>query len=317
MNRTDCLLAIMLELQGRGKRRAEDLAATFETSKRTIYRDIQALCEAGVPVVAVPGRGYTLLEGFFLPPVSFTPDEATMLLLGADFMARSFDAQYRAAAAAAARKIEAVLPERSREEVRSLRRSLHFAAPGALDNPAVPEALHRLRRAVVERATVRFRYHTRHPRADAPAPHIREADPYGLAHVTGAWYLVAYCHQRRAIRHFRLDRIEDLAPTGRTFARPPDFSLPRGGEGEPREVVVRALFDRDVARWVRESRPFYRVAEEERPDGLLVTLAARQEGEVLQWLLGWGGRVRVLEPESLRRRQAEEAARTLRNHQEP
>ena len=62
MNRTDRLLAIVIELQARGKRRAEDLAATFEVGKRTIYRDIQALCEAGVPIISTPGQGYTLLE---------------------------------------------------------------------------------------------------------------------------------------------------------------------------------------------------------------------------------------------------------------
>src|SRR6266545_780388 len=84
MNRTDRLLAIVLELQRKGARRAEDLAATFETSKRTIYRDIQALCESGVPVVAQPGVGYSLVEGYFLPPVSFSVDEATMLLRGAE-----------------------------------------------------------------------------------------------------------------------------------------------------------------------------------------------------------------------------------------
>lgn len=70
MNRTDRLLAIVLELHAKRRRRAGDLAATFETSVRTIYRDIQALSEAGVPVVAVPGKGYSLLDGYCLPPVS-------------------------------------------------------------------------------------------------------------------------------------------------------------------------------------------------------------------------------------------------------
>ena len=65
MNRTDRLLAIVLELQGKGWQRAEDLAETFETSKRTIYRDMLALGEAGVPVVSIPGRGYSLVEGCF------------------------------------------------------------------------------------------------------------------------------------------------------------------------------------------------------------------------------------------------------------
>jgi len=69
MNRTDRLLAIVLELQGKGRQRAEDLAATFETSKRTIYRDIQALGEAGVPLISVPGRGYSLMKGYFFTPI--------------------------------------------------------------------------------------------------------------------------------------------------------------------------------------------------------------------------------------------------------
>ena len=94
MSHTDRLLAIVLELQAHRWRRAEDLARTLETSKRTIYRDLVALGQAGVPIVSTPGRGYALVEGYFLPPVSFTADEATILSLGADVMARSFDRQY-------------------------------------------------------------------------------------------------------------------------------------------------------------------------------------------------------------------------------
>src|SRR6267154_272683 len=135
MNRTDRLLAIILELQGKGRQRAEDLAETFETSKRTIYRDIQALGEAGVPVVSIPGQGYSLMKGYFLPPLSFTSDEATMLLLGGDLMVQSFDAQYRAAALSAMRKIESVLPEKLRDEVHYLQSSIRFIIPDAAQRP--------------------------------------------------------------------------------------------------------------------------------------------------------------------------------------
>lgn len=72
MNRTDRLLGVLLELQRCKRVRAEDLAALFETSKRTIYRDIQALCETGVPIIAQAGQGYSLVEGYFLPPLSFS-----------------------------------------------------------------------------------------------------------------------------------------------------------------------------------------------------------------------------------------------------
>src|SRR2546421_4719607 len=150
MNRTDRLLAIVLELQGRGRQRAEDLAETFETSKRTIYRDIQALGQAGVPLISVPGRGYALMKGYFLPPLSFTADEATMLLLGSDFMAQNFDAQYRQAAQSASRKIEGVLPEKLRDEVRYLQSSFHFISAVRKVEADESNILQQLRRAIIE-----------------------------------------------------------------------------------------------------------------------------------------------------------------------
>src|SRR6476660_5991887 len=133
MNRTDRLFAIVLEIQGKRWRRAEDLAGAFESSKRTIYRDMLALGEAGVPVVSIPGRGYSLVEGYFLPPVSLSADEATILLLGADVMTQSFDAHYQSVAQSASRKILGVLPDAQRQTVDSLRERIQFVsgAPAA------------------------------------------------------------------------------------------------------------------------------------------------------------------------------------------
>ncbi|MHB8647952.1 MAG: helix-turn-helix transcriptional regulator [Thermomicrobiales bacterium] len=310
MNRTDRLLAIVLELQRAGKRRAVDLAATFETSVRTIYRDMEALSEAGVPIVAVPGQGYALMAGYFLPPLSFRTDEATMLLLGSDVMAQQFDAQYRAAAQSAAAKIEGVLPEKMRDEVRSLQESIRFFAPG---DPAEHETLLHLRRAILDHRTVRFRYTARNPSEPEP-PAYREIDPYALIHVSGAWHVSGYDHLRHDLRNFRLDRIEDLQSLDRIFVRPPAFTTRQRPPDTGRNMIVRALFDAETARWVRESRSFFTVAEEETVDGLLVTLTVRQERDVLAWLLGWGSKVRVLEPESLRRLIADEATALLEHH---
>ena len=309
------MLAIVLELQGKGRQRAEDLAATFETSKRTIYRDIQALGEAGVPLISVPGRGYSLMKGYFLPPLSFTTDEATMLLLGSDFTAQNFDAQYRSAAQSASRKIESVLSEKLRDEVRYLQDSILFISSGSTEDITETEMVRQLRRAIIERATVRFCYHTRYVRNGQSTQQTREADPYGLVHYANAWHLVAYCHLRQDIRNFRLDRMENLELLSRTFQRPTDFKMHQRRQEEAQRVVVRALFDQEVARWVRESRSYFTVAEEESAQGLLVTFQVRQESEILQWLLSWGRHVQVLEPESLRSMIAEEAEGMLRNHQ--
>jgi predicted DNA-binding transcriptional regulator YafY len=331
MNRTDRLLAIILELQGKGRQRAEDLAETFETSKRTIYRDIQALGEAGVPIVSIPGLGYSLMKGYFLPPLSFTTDEATMLILGSDLMAQSFDAQYRSAALSASRKIENVLPEKLRNEVRYLQNSIRFVTTDAMEQPTEMEKLLQVRRAILQRNTIRFRYFTRHPSSTAeveggqrvptyhhttPAQSTREADPFGLVHFLNAWLVVAYCHLRQDIRNFRLDRMDDLVLLPKTFQRPINFKMDKSQSDHRRHVLVCALFDKEVARWVRESRSYYITSEEETPDGLLVILKSHQESEVVQWLLSWGSHVRVLEPETLRQRIAEEAQEMLRNHGE-
>ncbi|HZU65823.1 MAG TPA: YafY family protein [Ktedonobacteraceae bacterium] len=314
MNRTDRLLAIVLELQGKGHQRAEDLARTFETSKRTIYRDMQALGQAGVPLISVPGRGYALMKGYFLPPLSFTTDEATMLLLGSDFMAQRFDAQYRAAALSASRKIEGVLPENLRDEVHYLQSSIRFISGDNLESSPRAELLQQLRRAIIQRTTVRFCYHTRHSADGRGEQTIRKADPYGLAHTGGAWYLVAWCHLRHAIRNFRLDRMEHLELLPEAFERPSNFTMRLERTVDERSITIRVLFDAEVARWVQESPSFYMVSQEQTSDGLLVTLHARQESEVLQWLLSWGRHAQVLEPESLRARLADEARAMLENY---
>ncbi|MCQ3973760.1 MAG: YafY family transcriptional regulator [Anaerolineae bacterium] len=316
MNRTDRLLAIILELQDRKHLRAEDLAAIFEVSKRTIYRDIQALCEAGVPVVAMTGQGYSLPDGYFLPPVSFSPDEALLLILGSEVMSQNFDAQYQAAARSARRKIEAVLPDALRQQVETLQHRINFVAASSADSPASHDYLPQLRRAILERRTVRLHYHQRFPEADESPASIREVDPQRLVHRANAWYLSAYCHLRREIRHFRLDRIERLDLLPQTFAASTSPAADQPSSTTPRDLVIHVLFDKAAARWLPEARSFYIVEEMETEVGYLVTLTVRQEQEILPWLLSWGSQVRVLEPESLRRKLAEEAAKMAQNYQE-
>jgi predicted DNA-binding transcriptional regulator YafY len=313
MNRTDRLLGIVLELQRRRWVRAEDLAAKFETSKRTIYRDMQALGETGVPLLAEAGRGYSLVEGYFLPPLSFTADEATMLLLGGDFIARHFDAQYRAAANTAIAKLEAVLAEKLRAETDYLRKNICFVTPETLGRAHSAELLALLRRAIIERRTVRFRYHTRSARDKATAQKTREVDPYGLLHYDEAWYLIGYCHLRRDFRNFRLERMSELALLEGVFARRPDFVMEQPPDDQPR-IVARVWFDEEAAPWVREGRSYAVEKIEDCADGVLVTYRVYNIVETLPWILRWGGHARVLEPDALRERVAEEARRMLENN---
>jgi predicted DNA-binding transcriptional regulator YafY len=294
MNRTDRLLAIVLELQARRYTRAEALAERFEMSVRTIYRDVLALCEAGVPVVATPGRGYMLSPGYFLPPLMLTPDEAGALLLGAAFVAEQVDAPYREAVETARKKVEKLLPEATRQEVEFVLDSLRFVGRAGTADERTSALLAVLRRTILERHVVRLAYHARHG-----DPGSRDVEPHGLVCIGGRWMLTAYCRTRRDMRNFRLDRIDSAMPLDERFTRRLGFTVRRvpafvGGPGE-----ARVLFRPEAIRWARENRPLGFVREEPHPGGTVMVVRPRELRDLLPWLLSWGPQARVLEPAAL------------------
>ena len=307
MNRTDRLMGMLLEFQARRELRAEDLARRFEVSVRTVYRDVQALSEGGVPIAALPGKGYRLLDGYFLPPVAFTADEAAVLALGGGFVRDRVDPELRRAADGALGKLAGVLPPERREAVARRRRELLFPDLGT---EADERKLTCLRAAVEERRVLRLRYHARR----RPAAEERDVEPVSLVYLDQAWHLAAYCRLRQGPRLFRLDRVDRFEPLGERFELaerhafgPPSTRL----DGLPE---ARVRFDPAVERWVRERQPFTFLREEVHSDGSVFVYALRDEGEVLAWLLSWGAAVAVLSPAGLRARLAAEARAVLARH---
>lgn len=323
MNKTDRLLAIVLELQHKGNQRAEDLAATFETSVRTIYRDMQALSEAGVPVIGAPGHGYSLMDGYFLPPVSFTAEEAVTLLIGLDFVEQQFDADSRLSASAGRRKIEAVLPEPVRLEAERQRTEIRLIVPKPtrLSN-SHSDSFVLLRQAIRDRRRIGMIYdkemktpfRTAHSSEQEDTKVPREIDPYGLIFVRGVWMLVGYCHLRKDLRHFRLNRIQELHLLNETYEVPFDFNLQHYVKEDDRNLMIRLFIQPELAGKVKEQHYFYIDHMEEKAEGLLVTLRVRELEEILYWVLGWGSGAEVLEPESLKQRVRLEAEKMLKRY---
>ena len=310
MNRTDRLLAIVLELQGRERVTAEALAHTFGVTKRTIYRDILALNESGVPVVSAAGQGYWLMEGYFLPPVSLNLDEAMMLILGSEVMAQSFDVQGRTAAKSASRKIEAALSGAVAQEVAYLKDNIRFVRMESDVLIDTSETLRLVRGAILEQQALRLRYFKRTSRISGEASE-RTVDPHALIHFKDAWVLSAYCHLRSAMRVFRLDRIQSIEVLPQIFERQPGYSAIVHHEPNAARQEVELLFHKDMTQWVKE-RPAYFIHDYcDTPEGLRVVLNVHHPEEALSWILSWGSSVQVLSPQSLKDLLRQELVKTL------
>ncbi|GBF77435.1 transcriptional regulator [Paenibacillus sp. 598K] len=315
MNKTDRMLAIVIELQRKGVLRAEDLAAKFETSVRTIYRDVQALSEAGVPVAGAPGIGYSLMEGYFLPPISFQSEEAVALLIGADFVSMRLDAEFGAKARGAQEKIETILPDHVRKEAEQLRSTIRLLNVKREQTHGLEkEAFKQLRQAILHHRKVRFGYAKASAASEEPRHSERTVAPYGLVLSKGVWMLVAWCELRQDIRHFRLSRMHRLVLLEESFRNDPDFRFEDYRPVDDRCLVVRLWVDPAIVDRVRESDNYYMESLEPGDGGWLATFRVRQATDLLQWTLGWGASVYVLEPESLRERMREEINRLTQRY---
>jgi predicted DNA-binding transcriptional regulator YafY len=300
MNRIDRLFAILLQLQTRERLRAEDLAAAFGISKRTVYRDMAALTEMGVPVVSLPGEGYELMPGYFLPPLVLTADEASAVLLGTQMLIHQANGRLIPAAEQARTKIAHALPARTQRQVDQLTAVIRFYRETAafdLDDARLVE----LQQAALDHHVVALSYFG--PMRDDLT--TRDVEPEALAFANGAWYLNAYCRLRQAPRTFRLDRIERYRVTAEPF-------VPRRVERtEPPTLTVRIRFTPVAARWARERQHFAFVGETAAGDDVIMTYAVTNLRQIMPWLLGWGSAAEPLEPPELREQLAAEARRMV------
>jgi predicted DNA-binding transcriptional regulator YafY len=321
------LLSLVLLLQNRGRLTAGELAAELGVSVRTVYRDIESLSGAGIPVYGDPGHhgGYELLGGYRTRLTGLHADEAESLFL-AGLPGAADDLGLGGVLAAAQLKLTAALPAPLRDRAGRIRERFHLDALGWYREQDSPPVLVALAGAVWDERRIRVRYR----RWAEPKEVERELDPYGLVLKAGVWYLVAAVDG--TVRTYRVSSILHLDVTDGGFARPAGFDLATHWQDylaayDARRLRLQAcvriapallpvLPDRADAGLVRA------VASSAGPpdpdDGWVTATVPLESVELaVPALLSLGPDVEVLAPEELRRAVAEAAAAVLARYREP
>lgn len=203
MNRIDRLFGILILLQSKKYVPAEKIAAKFHISTRTVYRDIKALNEQGIPISFEQHKGYFIVQGYFLPPISFSTEEANALLLMERFVHKLADKSIHDHYSNALSKVKAVLRPRQKHYLEFLDDHILLQMPAEIKSDF--EHLSVLQKAISEKQIVELVY-----KKNKDESTCRKIEAIGLVFYAFSWHVIAWCHLRNDYRDFKVSRIFSL-----------------------------------------------------------------------------------------------------------
>ncbi len=213
IKRLSRLTAILIQLQTKKVLTSTTLAEKFGVSIRTIYRDIKALEQAGVPIFAEDGKGYSLMEGYRIPPVMFTENEANALITAEQLVLKNRDSSLTKEYTEAINKIKAVLLYSTKEKADLL--SKRIAVSPFIPNSNTSNSLTLIQNALTRFKVLNIVYHSEHKDEKS----TRKIEPFALYYnLQENWTLIAYCRLRKDYRMFRLSRISKIDQLELSFA---------------------------------------------------------------------------------------------------
>jgi predicted DNA-binding transcriptional regulator YafY len=317
MNRIDRLTAILIQLQSKRVVKAEEIADRFEMSLRTVYRDVKALMEAGVPIGSEAGKGYFIVDGYHLPPVMFSQKEASAMLTAWKLVEKLTDDSIRKAYESALWKIKSVLNDSEKDHLENLQSSIQVLRfPD--QSPEFPnEFMADVQKAISYREVLVMEYESTKTQERTK----REIEPIGIVHYSGHWHVIAWCRLRNGYRDFRIDMIQSMKTTGQNFDKRNLLTLQEYFQSlmqahqEMEKVTV--TFDKSVARYLRNAKYYYGfVSEEDLGDRCRMTFLAGNMRVFCRWLLMYGSAAEIESPEKLRTTM-EEVVDELYHHYKP
>ena len=314
--RFDRIVAILIQLQSKRVVRAQEMADRFEVSLRTIYRDIRTLEASGVPIYSEAGLGYSLMEGYRLPPVMFTREEAGSFIAAEKLMQKFTDKELRSHYTSAMFKLKAVLQGSDKDWVSTIESKVLMQTSGKTINEKAPNTLALLFKSIAEKTQVILGYEA----MEADSSTERTIEPVGVFHEHNNWYVLGFCHLRTAYRQFRTDRIHTIKSTEIPFAKehqPLETYLNKNEAVVTTKVVI--LVPKKIAKYLVEEKRYHGfVSEKKVGDAIEMTFMSRNiEEDFPRWLLMFGDYATIIEPEILKNRVMELLEKTRAKLIEP
>jgi len=312
MNRIDRLAAILIQLQSKRLVKAQDIADKFSISLRTVYRDVRALQEAGVPIIGEAGSGYQLMEGYKLPPVMFNQDEASALLTAAKLMQSKTDAGISKHYNAALDKIKAVLRLTEKDHIEEI--DEHIAVmthPSIVHQPATDLHLQPILKAISTSHVIEMSYTS----VEKNEVTLRKVEPVGIYYLGSHWYLIAFCQLRNDYRNFRTDKIDRLIITEESISKdhPPlkSFITGMAADRQPHEVIIDV--EAGVVKYLGEQKYYSGYVREEKVgEYVRMHFLTGSLMGFARWFIMFGDHARIVEPAELNEQVAEIAENILR-----
>lgn len=300
MNRFDRITAILIQLQSKKVVKAQDLADRFGTSLRTIYRDIRTLEEAGVPLYGEAGIGYSIVDGYRLPPVMFTQEEAMAFITAEKLMEKFTDSSLNNNYSSAMFKIKAVLRGTEKDLLENLEEQI-VVIDRPRDNTPPGNILDVLLKAISEKKVVKMIY-----RAFDKDSSERFIEPIGIFHENSNWYTIGFCHLREEYRQFRIDRVIEIKLTDqpqleRTSLKEfQELKEKMKASCTLQKAVIRV--DKSMAIYLKEHRHYHGFVSEVVTDDYIEMTFLTQwlESGFARWFIMFADQAVIVEPESLK-----------------
>lgn len=302
MNRIDRLSAILIQLQSRKTVRAQDIADRFQISLRTVYRDVRSLEEAGIPVIGEAGVGYSLVEGYRLPPVMFTREEATAFITAEKLVMHFTDAANSGCYTQALDKVRAVLKTTDKDYLEYIDDSIEV-----FKNKRTPELgsqhnpLQTILHAIATKKVMQLNYFAYYRQEHT----VRLIEPIGVFYIEHYWHLIAWCRERKAYRDFRFDRIVTIHTTEEVFTdqHPSLKNYMEEQFKEMKMVEVTLLIDQKACLHLGEQK-YYQgyVSENKTAEGVEMQFLTMSMEGFARWFMTFADYAVIIKPQELQDR---------------